>query len=490
MRCSLLRKGLTMDTINKNIIEAQYAVRGTIVARAEDIVAELNGGSNKYPFKSVVMCNIGNPQALKQPPLTFVRQVLAMMVDPQTAMGDKDALPFEPEAIERAGVYRKQIGHWTATGAYTASKGYPFVRKHLAEWVDRRDHTENNRPAHFEEFTLSNGASPGIAMMLQALRGNGSVMIPIPQYPLYTATMSLLGIPPTPYFMDEDGTWSLNINKLEAAYAEASEKPTALVIINPGNPTGQVLSLENLQDIAEFCYKNDLVVLSDEVYQENIHQNEKKFHSFRKVVLNHPNVALRDKLQVASYHSTSKGIIGECGRRGGYMHLMNFPTDVVAQMTKLQSIQLCPNVDGQLTTMLMTDPPTGSSATKYNAEYNSIALSLKNKAVALQTALNANPEIMSCNPAEGAMYLFPKIELPEKYIEHAETKGFKRESADACWALELLENKGVLVVPGSGFGQNPGTYHFRTTILPQEAELARCAEDITSFHKEIHAKFN
>lgn len=490
MHRSLLRKGLTIETINKNIIDAQYAVRGTIVARAEDIVADLNNGSTKYPFKSVVMCNIGNPQALKQPPLTFVRQVLAMMVDPQTAMGDKDALPFEPEAVERAGHYRKQIGHWTATGAYTASKGYPFVRKHLAEWIVKRDAGENNVKAHFEEFTLTNGASPGIAMMLQALRGNGSVMIPIPQYPLYTATMSLLDIPPTPYFMDEEGTWSLNITKLEEAYANATMKPSALVIINPGNPTGQVLSLQNLQDIAEFCFKNDLVVLSDEVYQENIHQSEKKFHSFRKVVLNHPNVALRDKLQVASYHSTSKGIIGECGRRGGYMHLMNFPADVVAQMNKLQSIQLCPNVDGQLTTMLMTDPPTGSSAAKYKAEYNAIAQSLKSKATALQSALNANPKIMTCNPAEGAMYLFPKIVLPERYIEHAATKGFKREAADACWALELLEEKGILVVPGSGFGQNPDTYHFRTTILPQEAELTRCAEDITSFQKEIHAKYN
>ena len=490
MHRSIIRRALTIDTINKNIIEAQYAVRGTIVARAEDIVAELNAGSTQYPFKNVVMCNIGNPQALKQPPLTFVRQVLAMMADPQTAMGDKEKLPFEPEAIERAGKYRGLIGHWTATGAYTASKGYPFVRKHLAEWIVRRDDGENNRASHFEEFTLTNGASPGIAMMLQALRGSGSVMIPIPQYPLYTATMALLGIPPTPYFMDEVGTWSLNIAKLEEAYATADVKPTALVIINPGNPTGQVLSRQNLEDIAEFCFKNDLVVLSDEVYQENIHQTEKAFHSFRKIVNNHPNTRLREKLQVASYHSTSKGIIGECGRRGGYMHLMNFPADVVAQMNKLQSIQLCPNVDGQLMTMLMTDPPTGSSSAKYNAEYNAIAQSLKAKADALQTALNADPTIMSCNPAEGAMYLFPKIELPEKYIEHAATKGFKRETADACWALELLEQKGVLVVPGSGFGQNPDTYHFRTTILPQEEDLKRCAHDITSFQKDIHAKYN
>lgn len=489
MQRTLLSRALTIKTINPSIVNAEYAVRGPIVARAEEIVSEIQQGSTKYPFSEVVMCNIGNPQALKQPPLSFVRQVLAMCVDPQTALGGKSTT-FEPEAVDRANQYIKNIGHWTATGAYTASKGYPFVRKHLAKWVETRDASDNNRSSHFEEFTLSNGASPGISMMLQALQGSGSVMIPIPQYPLYTATLALLNIPSTPYYMDEDGSWSLNIAKLEEAYANAKVKPSALVLINPGNPTGQVLDYKNLQDIAEFCYKNDLVVLSDEVYQENIHQDAKGFHSFRKVTLNHPNTKLRDELQVASYHSTSKGVIGECGRRGGFMHMMNFPADIVAQMNKLQSIQLCPNVDGQLMTMLMTDPPTGSSQAKYKAEYNTIATSLRKKATMLQSALNSNPSIMSCNPAEGAMYLFPRIYLPEKYIQHASTRGYSREAADACWALELLEKKGVLVVPGSGFGQNEGTYHFRTTILPQEADIQRCAKEITEFHNDIHSKYN
>lgn len=94
----------------------------------------------------------------------------------------------------------------------------------------------------------------------------------------------------------------------------------ALTIINPGNPTGQVLSRDDLEIICKFCAKYDIVLLADEVYQRNIYDENKQFVSAKKVALETPGC---ENLQLVSFHSTSKGLIGECGRRGGYMELHN-----------------------------------------------------------------------------------------------------------------------------------------------------------------------
>lgn len=486
-----------METINPALISAQYAVRGPIVALAEKIKAEIEGGKSggKYNFDSLIMCNIGNPQALRQAPLSFYREVLSLCVNPQLVAHDdsiakvKASGLYQEEAVDRAAAYVKKIGHWTATGAYTASKGYPWARHIIADWMKKRDSgAKFPRDVHFDEITLTQGASPGIGSVLTALRGSGSVMIPIPQYPLYTATLTLQSIPAVPYFLSESNNWSCNLAELEKQYAAADIKPSAFVAINPGNPTGQVDELESIQAVIKFCHKHKLTLLADEVYQENIYAPGKKFYSYREALLSIDDVAVREEVQIASFHSTSKGVIGECGRRGGYMHLMNFPNDVIVQMDKMQSILLCPNVDGQIMTVLMVDPPRDSSKEQFEKEYNAVMDGYKRKAETLERELNAIPGIL-CNPAEGAMYLFPSLGLSEKYIQYAESKGYSREDADACWATGLVEEKGVVVVPGSGFRQQPGTYHFRTTILPPEAQIERVVRDIASYQASIHGKY-
>ena len=491
---------LTIKNINPNLLKAEYAVRGPIVARSEEIKEDLAAGRGNYPFKTVISCNIGNPQALKQPPLSFYREVLSLCVNPMLVQPEKiDILRksglYQKESIDRALEYLTEIGHWTATGAYTASKGYPFARKRIAKWMENRDKDAPfNTPVHFEEITLTQGASPGIGMVLSALSAAGSVMIPIPQYPLYTATLALQDTPAIPYYLQEAKNWGFDMKGLKESYDKATKDhgkpPAALVAINPGNPTGQVNSLDEMKGLVQFCYDNDLVLLADEVYQENIYTADKKFRSFREVVLSMDDKAVREGVQLASFHSTSKGVIGECGRRGGLMHLMNFPKDVIAQFDKFQSIQLCPNVDGQIMTTLMIDPPpAGTEAdAQFKKEYNAVMESYKTKAKLVQEGLNKVDGI-TCNPAEGAMYLFPSLTLSEKYIEYAISQGFTRESADACWVKGLVEEKGVVVVPGSGFEQVPGTYHFRITILPPEDQIKRCVDDITSYQASIHKKF-
>lgn len=133
-------------------------------------------------------------------------------------------------------------------------------------------------------------------------------MIPIPQYPLYSAILSEYGLSQIGYYLNEENKWSLDISELERSYSEAEKNcnPRVLVVINPGNPTGQVLSHENIQDIVKFAHKRRLFLLADEVYQTNVYGENSKFHSFKKVIneMGDPY----SHMELASFMSISKGL--------------------------------------------------------------------------------------------------------------------------------------------------------------------------------------
>ena len=158
-----------------------------------------------------------------------------------------------------------------------------------------------------------------------------------------------------------------------------------------------------------------------QVYQENIWEQSLPFHSFKKVLAQMKDAP---RVQLASFHSTSKGFIGECGLRGGYFELVGFEPEVQAQLLKLVSIGLCSNTLGQIGTGLMVKPPAPGepSHDKYAEEKGAILSSLKRRATRLVEALNAL-EGVSCNQPQGAMYLFPQITLPPKAVAAAEAAG-------------------------------------------------------------------
>ncbi|RNF22437.1 putative alanine aminotransferase, partial [Trypanosoma cruzi] len=144
-------------------------------------------------------------------------------------------------------------------------------------------------------------------------------------------------------------------------------------------------------------------------------------------------------------------------------------------------------------TALMCSPPRPGDASyeSYWAEYNGIFASLKKRALLLAKELGTIRGF-SCQPVEGAMYAFPTIELPEKYFQHnaeLNAKEGRNLGPDTRWALELLESSGVVVVPGSGFGQRPNTLHFRTTILPPEQQMERMLKAMRTFQEGIWAKY-
>lgn len=470
---------MSLDTINPHVKDAQYAVRGELVIKADGYRQKLAANPDSLPFKKIVACNIGNPHELGQKPLTFLRQVISLCHYPELMSNTAAAAAFPTDAIARAKSYLSKI---SGTGAYTHSKGLSFIRDEVAAFIADRDGHKTDP----ENIFITDGASSGVKMLLQTLISSPTdgVMCPIPQYPLYSASMTLLQGQLVGYYLNEENGWSMDLPELERSYDAAVAAGTtvrAIVIINPGNPTGQCLSEENIKAVVDFCAARNLVLLADEVYQTNVYSTV-PFTSFRKVVKD-----TKSTVPLVSFHSVSKGFIGECGQRGGYFHLTNFPEDILAQLYKLSSISLCSNVTGQLTVGLMVNPPKPSdpSGPVYEAEKSAILDSLKRRAATVAKALN-ELEGVSCQPVQGALYAFPQITLPEKAIAAAKAAG---KPADTFYCLAMLDATGICVVPGTGFVQKKNTFHFRTTILPSEADIDNVNAALAKFHKEFLAKY-
>ncbi len=297
------------------------------------------------------------------------------------------------------------------------------------------------------------------------------IMIPIPQYPLYSAAIKKVGGVQVNYYPDEDQGWALDQDTLEASLAQAKANNInvkGIVVINPGNPTGAVLSEESTQVIIEFAKRNSLVIMADEVYQENIYAG--KFVSFAKA-LGAQDVTL------FSLHSISKGFYGECGHRGGYLEVRNPPKvegtdlDFVDLLLKQASVSLCANTAGQILTYLMVRPPEDASQPyeRFIQEKQTILNELHEKATIVRDAF-AQMDGVECFGETGGMYLFPRLnKLPEG-----------TDDFDYCMAL--LEETGLCVVNGSGFGQKAGTHHLRIAFLPPKERLAEVLPQWIKFH--------
>lgn len=210
----------------------------------------------------------------------------------------------------------------------------------------------------------------------------------------------------------------------------------ALCIINPGNPTGAVLSESSLQQVISFCQRQRLILLSDEVYQMNVY-TDLPFISARSVACR-----MGGDIEIISFNSISKGLVGECGHRGGYFECHNIDPFVLEQFYKQCSINLCANVPGQVLMNLMVDPPIlgEESFAQYKKETDEIWMSLKRRGIKLKDALS-QMEGVTCNEATGAMYLFPKIQFPDRLLEHAQKIG---KIPDEIYAMELLNTQGIV----------------------------------------------
>lgn len=471
-------RSLNIDNINPHVKEAKYAVRGELAIKSEEYRAQLKkrasdqaGGpptppdEHPLPFDTVISANIGNPQQLDQKPITFFRQVLSLLENP-ALLSNPSALQssfgYPPDVISRAEFLLKECH---SVGAYSASQGVPAIRQSVAKFIEERD----GYPADPKDIYLTAGASSGVNTLMHVICASPQtgVLVPIPQYPLYTATLSVLNATCVPYNLDETKAWATNLDVIKESHRQAKENGTdvrAIVVINPGNPTGASLTADDIKAIIDFAAQENLVILADEVYQTNIFLGE--FTSFKRALrqLQASQPDRYETVELASLHSCSKGMVGECGHRAGYFELIGFDPEVQAQLYKFVSIMLCPPVIGQCLVECMVNAPKPGDASfpTYDAEYSGIKRDLKARADALYKAFGEMEGVECASPPQGSMYLFPRINLPPRAVEEAKRQGRK---PDELYCLRLLEETGICVVPGEGFGQREGTLHFRTTFL-------------------------
>jgi len=475
---------VTLDNMNPCIKKMEYAVRGPLVIRATAIEKEIQAGVKK-PFPNVIKANIGDAHAMGNKPITFIRQVLAIITHPPLL--DSNELPEDAKTRARAILAGCGGG---SVGSYSASPGLEIIRRHVAEYIKNRD---GGIESDWEKIILCAGASEGIRACLKLFTGPGSgprpgVMIPIPQYPLYSASLAEYDMDQVGYYLDEARGWALDVAELERSYNANKDKSNikAIVIINPGNPTGQVLSRDNIEAVIKFAAEKKLFIFADEVYQHNVYADGSAFHSFKKVMTEMG--APYTSLELASFMTCSKGYMGECGIRGGYAEVINMDPNVFAMLQKSISAKLCPTVIGQACMDVVVNPPVDGEPSfgSFDAEVKATLASYAERAKLVADTLNSIPGI-SCNTVQGAMYAFPQIQFPEKALAAAAEAG---QPADVFYAFHLLEATGICIIPGSGFGQQPGTYHFRTTILPQKEMIKDMLGRLREFHEKFMAEYS
>lgn len=462
--------------VNRHILEMEYAVRGPIPQRAAVL---------KQQGKTIISCNIGNPQALGQPSMTYYRQALSLVEDPskiererqlknlfeETPYSNLSEADFVPDDVLQ--VSEKILTNMgTGMGAYTESKGMRFIREAIVEFINKRDGSSSADP---ENIFLTSGASEGAKSVIDLLiaRENDGIMIPIPQYPLYSASIKKAGGVQVNYYPDEDGGWTFKREILDEALTKARGEGVnvkGIVVINPGNPTGAILDQQSIREMIAFAKENGLVIIADEVYQENIYSAE--FVSFAKILGD-------EDVPLFSLHSISKGYYGECGHRGGYLEVRNPPKvqgsdlNFVDLLNKQASISLCSNTAGQVLTYLMVSPPNVESESfqRFTQEKQKVLSDLNDKANMIREAFK-QMEGVECFGETGAMYLFPRLNtLPEG-------------KTDFDYCMALLEETGLCTVNGSGFGQKEGSHHLRIAFLPPKELLAQVLPQWIAFHND------
>jgi aspartate/methionine/tyrosine aminotransferase len=459
--------------INQNVLEMEYAVRGPIPQRAAELARQ---GMRTIP------CNIGNPQALGQPPISYYRQVLSLVEDPQRIVREQrlaradlggDTELIAEDVLATATEIISQLA--TGMGAYTESAGFRFIRQAVAGFIDRRDEvTESNGVrSDPDRIFLTNGASEGAKYILEMLISgpDDGVMIPIPQYPLYSAAIRKCGGVQVNYYPDEDSGWSLDRSMIEEPLLAAKQdgiNVKAIVVINPANPTGAILDEQCVRDVVEVAAEHGLAIIADEVYQDNLYGHD--WVSFARVL------GSRD-IPLFSLHSVSKGFYGECGHRGGYLEVRNPPalagTDLsfMDVLLKQASVSLCSNTSGQVLNYLMVRPPEPGSPSyqRFSDERARVLADLHDKATMIRNGFK-EMEGVECFGRIGAMYLFPRLNrLPAG-------------SNDFDYCMSLLEETGICTVNGAGFGQREGTSHLRIAFLPPKGLIEEVLPQWIEFH--------
>lgn len=345
-------------------------------------------------------------------------------------------------------IMRDMIAALPTSQGYSTSKGIVSARRAIVTRYELEDF-----PAFdVDDVYLGNGVSELISMVTQALLNNGDeVLIPAPDYPLWTAATSLAGGTPVHYLCDEEDDWNPSIEDIRA---KVTEKTKAIVVINPNNPTGAVYSRETLQKIVDVARENNLLILADEIYDRILYDGAQ-----------HISIAsLAPDLLTITFNGLSKAY-RVAGYRAGWMVLTgpkNHARGFIEGLDLLAGMRLCPNVPAQHAIQVAL----GGRQSIYELTGQGGRL-LKQRNIAYEK-LNEIPGVSVVKPM-GALYCFPRLD-PEVYDIRDDSK----------LMLDILRAEKILMVQGTGFNW-PTPDHFRVVTLPWASQLGNAIERLGNF---------
>lgn len=337
---------------------------------------------------------------------------------------------------------------------YSDSKGIYPARKAIMQETQRLGIPN----VDIDDIYLGNGVSELITMAMQALLNDGDeVLIPAPDYPLWTAAVSLSGGTPVHYHCDEASDWFPSVSDIES---KINHRTKALLIINPNNPTGAVYSKEILLELVALARKHKLILFADEIYSKIVYEDAKYI----------PVASLADDVFVVSFNGLSKSY-RLAGFRSGWMILSgpkHLASSYIEGLEILTNMRLCANVPAQYAVQ---------TALGGYQSINDLVLPggrLKNQRDITWSLLSEIPGL-SCVKPRGAIYLFPKLD-PKVY----------KIDDDVALVLKILEQEKILVVQGSAFNIDD-TQHLRIVFLPTENELETAVGKIAKVLESIRS---
>ncbi|MBU3903647.1 MAG: pyridoxal phosphate-dependent aminotransferase [Gammaproteobacteria bacterium] len=344
--------------------------------------------------------------------------------------------PFGFEAPEE--IQRDVILNLPNSAGYSDSKGMFAARKAIMHYCQ----SKKIKGVGLDDIYIGNGASELIVMAMQGLLNPGDeVLVPAPDYPLWTAAVTLAGGTPRHYLCDEANEWNPDLKDMRS---KITENTRAIVIINPNNPTGALYSDDILKEIIQIAREHQLVIFADEIYDKMLYDGAK-----------HTSIAsMADDVLFVTLNGLSKNYRA-CGYRSGWMVISGekkHAQDYINGLTILASMRLCSNVPGQFA--IQTALGGYQSIDDLVAPDGRLA---KQRDMAYQL-LTAIPGV-SCVKPKAGLYLFPRFDPKVYPIKN-----------DQQFILELLEEERVLVVQGTGFNW-PSPDHMRIVFLPNADDL-------------------
>lgn len=357
-------------------------------------------------------------------------------------IGDPNLFDFEPPRHMVDATYNAMLKN---RNGYAPSSGI----KEAVEAVEKE--AERKGITNIHDIFITTGASEAIELAVTALANQGeNILTPTPGYPLYTAVASKLQAFENPYYLNEENGWQPDIEDIKS---KINEKTKGIIIINPNNPTSSNCEYETLKQLVDLAMENNLVIFADEIYDKLLFDGKK-----------HISLAsINPDASVVTFGGLSKNYMVPGFRIGWGVVSGQLPVmkDYIEAINKMLRARLSANHPEQYGI---------KPALEGDQSHLTVALEKLHRRRDMTVEMMNSIDGISCVKPEGAFYAFPKLELKNQNDNH--------------FVAELIKETGVVTVPGTGFGQVPGTNHMRVVFLPQEEVLEKAYRSIVDFYQK------